>query len=147
MFEIKKTNWVGPLGDNLMVIDYNRAAWLQRICSINISGAESSNVFKLVWDGRAIPFECLSETKHDQNEKIYLIKRFRYFGTAERAEAVAGIPPYEFADKTERRVAMLLATEAVLAFGSLYNGSEYLNGDHRVEFEGRLYTKSDFGLP
>ncbi len=128
-----------------MVVDEDRDVWLQRIATL---GREmSGSLFKLVWGDRIIPFECLSESKWDENGNEYFVQRLRYFGGAMGAEFHAGILPYEFRDEAERREAMLLAVEAVLAYGGLYNGSECLDGKHRIEFEGRLYTKSDFGLP
>ncbi len=128
-----------------MVVDEDRDVWLQRIATL---GREmSGSLFKLVWGDRIIPFECLSESKWDENGNEYFVQRLRYFGGAPRAEYDAGIMPYEFRDEVERREAMLLAVEAVLAYGSLYNGIEYTDGVFRIEFEGRIYTKSDFGLP
>lgn len=40
----------------------------------------------------------------------------------------------------------MLANEAILAYGSVYNGWEVPDGKYRVVFEGRHYTKSDFKL-
>ncbi len=147
MFEIKKAYSLGPNGDDLMVVDEDRDVWLQRICSIDIRGEYPGDVLKLVWEDRVIPFECPSESNWDESGNEYLVKRFQYFGGAAQAEYQAGILPYEFKDDAERREAMLLAVEAVLAYGGFYNGIEYPAGEYRVEFEGRLYTKSDFGLP
>ena len=63
------------------------------------------------------------------------------------AKNQAGIPPNEFRDEVERRTAMLHAVEVTLAYGNFYNGFKFPDSDYRVEFKGRLCTKSVFGLP
>lgn len=73
--------------------------------------------------------------------------RFLGFGGSSGAYYKAKIPAYHFESDEEREAAMLLAVEAMLAYGSFYNGGKCPNGLYRFEHGGKTYIKSDFGLP
>lgn len=142
MFEVKEAYSKGPLGDDQMVVDVDRDVWLQRVCGL---GIDRGDIYKLAWKKRVIPFEILFDSRRDDGGKEYIVQRFKTFGGSLSAERF-GLKPYHFEDEEERRQAQFFAIEAVLAYGGFYDGFKHPDGHHQIEFEGRLYTKSDFGL-
>ncbi|WP_025091235.1 hypothetical protein [Brucella intermedia] len=147
MFEIKPAYSESPCGDTLMVVDEGRDVWLQYIAG---NGTEPGDYFKLVWKGWEIAFFVDSDNRWDEQGKEYTVKHISEFGgspyVSNRKGQTIKIPAWHADSPEQEREAMLLATEALLAYGSVYNGHEYEDGSYRIEFEGRLYTKSDFGL-
>lgn len=150
MFEIKPAYPADQEISKWMVVDEERDVWLQRIGMVGFD-EPLAEIFKLVWGGRVIPFEVqytvaakgsfLGDT--DESSTI----RFLGFGGSSGAYYKAKIPAYQFESDEEREAAMLLAVEAMLAFGSFYNGGKCPNGLYRFEHQGKTYIKSDFGLP
>ena len=148
MFEIRQAYSVGPRGDDEMMVDEGRDAWVQRISNMSFD-VPGGQVFKLVWGDRVIPFDVLATTvpiEGGGSDDYYVVRKFHTFGSSAKARLAADIETYHFADDAERRAAMMLAIEAVLAYGSNYDGPIWPEGHYRFGFEGRTYTKKDFGL-
>jgi hypothetical protein len=103
-------------------------------------------VFVLTWGERVIPF-AISFEPHEATEEQpeYTIFRFTDFGATNEA-FWKGIEGYRFRDEAERETAQLLAVEALLAWGGNYRGAEHPEGRKRVEYQGRMWTLSDFGM-
>ncbi|MGN6307482.1 MAG: hypothetical protein ACTHNH_21900 [Mesorhizobium sp.] len=145
MFRIEPTPWNDPvLGKpQKRVIDHERDAWLQFVCSQRCG----ATVMKLVWHGNVVPFERDRwEVSDEPIGEIWYRSRFGPFGASSAAKRWEGIEPYHFDDPHLRRQAQMLAVEALLVFSGHYNGDIRPDGYDRVEFDGRLYRKSDFGL-
>ena len=111
-----------------------------------VLGPEQGDAFKLVWDDRVIPFDVHYEPKRDDSGEQYIVEWIEGFGGSSRADD-HGIRTYWFEDASERFEAFLLAIEAVLVFGSNYNGADRPDGRYRFVHEGLTYTKSDFEIP
>ena len=142
MFQIKAAISKGPSGDTKMVVDESRDVWLQRVGEVLFT---RGRVFRLVWKGNVIPFETTTEHRRDERGKDYISVRFRTFGSKVHAER-HGVGPYHFSGEEERRQAMILAVEALRTFGGNYSGPDNPEGFHRIEHDGRIYTKRDFGM-
>ncbi|MBC7281648.1 hypothetical protein [Hoeflea sp.] len=72
--------------------------------------------------------------------------RFLSFGASQGARIQGKIPAYRFENDAEREAAVLLAVEAMLVYGSFYDGPQRPDGYHRFFHAGRVFIKSDFGL-
>jgi len=145
MFRIEPTPWNDPvLGKpQKRVIDHERDVWLQFVCSQR----DGTRVMKLVWNGNIIPFEVIqTEVRDEPPGEIWYCSKFGSFGASDAAKSWEGIDPYRFDNPLLRRQAEMLAVETLLVFGDHYNGDIRPDGYSRIEFEGRLYRKSDFGL-
>lgn len=135
----------------MRMIDRDRDAWLQVVQRHANSNVEA---FKLVWRGKLIPFEAAwspypppgYQPKEEDRGKHHLHwtiapQHTHPFGVSVAAK-LRGIPPYEFSDEAEKESAILLAAEALLAFGKAYNGDKW---DHvtssTVGYDERLWTK------
>jgi hypothetical protein len=106
---------------------------------------DPSRIFQIVWQGRTIPFETIEESRRNESGDEYILVRFGAFGGSAYANQY-GIKPYRFPNGEERRHVMMLAAEALLVFGSDYDGSAKPEGFYRVEHEGKVYTNRDFGI-
>jgi len=71
--------------------------------------------------------------------------KFASFGVSAMVSLRVGIRPYVFAGADEQREAQMLAVEALLVYGDVFNGPSKPDGYCRVEFEGRRWVLSDFG--
>ena len=145
MFRIEPTPWNDPvLGKpQKRVIDHERDAWLQFVRSQR----DGPRVMKLVWQGDVIPFEIIRvQVREMPPGETWYRSRFGAFGASNGIKPWDGIKPYHFSDPKLRHQAQMLAVEALLAYGDHYNGDVRSDGYNRIEFEGRLYRKSDFGL-
>ena len=152
MFRIEPTPWPeGSQGQpGRRVIDPDRNVWLQFI-----HGSRARvNTMKLVWKDEVIPFEIsLRGFKDDPPGGTSYVWHFERFEGTTSAQnwgyvdpSKGGVTPYHFDDPSVRREAQLLAVEALLVYGGNYDGETSPDGYYRVEFEGKLYRKSDFGM-
>lgn len=127
------------------VVDHDRDVWLKFVSGI---GSEPGSVMKLVWEGRIIPFDYYVENLTSE-PRPRLIGRIENFGTSWLAGYKGDLKVFHFSSETERKSAELLAAEALLVFGSMYDGLSFPDGMYTVELntaEGvRHYTLSDFG--
>lgn len=142
MWEVRDAPSKGPTGHSKMTIDETRDVWIQ---PVGVMIGDPGRIFTLVWRGCAIPFDTIEESRRDGDGKEYIVVRLRSFGGSAFAFQY-GIAPYRFNSDEERRQAMMLAVEALLAFGSDYNGCQQREGFYRVEHDGRLYTRGTFGI-
>jgi hypothetical protein len=125
------------------MVDEDRGASLQRI---GTTGMDPGFVLVLTWGERVIPFAISFETHEATEEQPeYTTYRFTDFGATYRAYR-EGVEGYRFRDEAEREAAQLLAVEALLAWGGNYRGAEHPDGRTRVEYRGRTWTLSDFGM-
>jgi hypothetical protein len=143
MFQMKPAAPLVWNADSKAMVDEDRDASLQRIGN---TGMDPGFVLVLTWGGRVIPF-AISFQPHKATEERpeYTIFRFTDFGATNRA-FWEGIEGYRFRDEAEREAAQLLAVEALLAWGGNYRGAEYPDGRIRVEYQGRTWILSDFGM-
>ncbi|WP_043717052.1 hypothetical protein, partial [Brucella intermedia] len=123
MFEIKPAYSESPVGDTLMVVDEERDVWLQRLKG---NGTEPGDYFKLVWKGQEIVFFVDSDNCWDEHGNEYIVLHISQFGGSPyisngKGQAIE-IPAWDPDNSEQERQAMLLATEALLAFGGFYNG-------------------------
>jgi hypothetical protein len=125
-----------------LLVDHARDVWL-RYGSTATNG--SFKGFLLGWGEREIPFDVQTTPLQDDTGQTYYLKRFISFGGSAAPRVTELMESYNFQDDTEREHATLLAIEAMIAFGGYYNGLDKPDGVHRIEHNGRIYTKKDFG--
>lgn len=70
--------------------------------------------------------------------------RFSSFGRSGETHRL-GYATYEFADETEEKHWKRIAAEALLIYGPSYLGMTFKDGYARVEVDGELLKRSDFG--
>lgn len=144
MFHIEMRQIEGrshPMG---IVVDAERHATLE---VVEFVSAELLWIMKLVVESATIPFTNRNEEiKDPATDDTYFITRFDSFGSTTLLQYSHGILPYRFKDAAEKSLLQMLAVEGLLVFGSFYNGDQQPNGKYRIELNGRLYTKNDFGM-
>ncbi len=155
MFRIE----VGPDDDGrdvwlpTVVVDHERDAWLTFVSGMGLEYISEAipvpgQVMKLVWTSRVIPFDYLIETITSEHGPRH-IGRIENFGTSRAAGYKANLRIFRFDSEAEREAAELLAAEALLVFGTMYNGLSIPDGILTVELRAgagpRPYTLSDFG--
>ncbi|POH64383.1 hypothetical protein C3B61_13115 [Cryobacterium zongtaii] len=93
--------------------------------------------FILTWGDRQIPFESLSSQVTDPvgGESYYSVK-FTAFGVSAAVELRTKVKSYRFGSDEELATARRLAAEALVVYGSSYNGLTYPDGENRVELMG-----------
>ena len=123
------------------VVDDERGVWIQFLAG---RGRSSGGVFKLVVGETVIPFETDRDFFEDADGAGHLLTRFVFFGLSPAANA-RGVAPNVITSLPERREYMLLATEALLVFGSFYDGDSKPEGWTQVELDGVIYTLASFG--
>ncbi|MEC5182681.1 hypothetical protein RCH12_000111 [Cryobacterium sp. MP_3.1] len=123
------------------IIDDERGVWIQFLGS---RGKSSGGAFKLVVGETVIPFETERDYIEDADGAAHVLTRFFAFGLSPAA-SVRGIASNVITSPVERRTYKLLATEALLLFGDIYNGDSKPEGYSRVELDGVIYTLASFG--
>jgi hypothetical protein len=91
-----------------------------------------------------IPFETDRDFIEDAGGDGHLLTRFDLFGLSPAA-SVRGVAPNMMMSSDGLRTYMLLAVEALLVFGSFYNGDSKPEGWARFELDGAVYTLASFG--
>ncbi|TFC54519.1 MULTISPECIES: hypothetical protein [unclassified Cryobacterium] len=137
MFRIGKA---GSASD-YKVVDDERGVWIQFLAS---RGRSPGGVFKLVVGETVIPFETACDFIEDADGDGHLLTRFDLFGLSPAA-SVRGVAPNMMISPDELREYMLLAVEALLVFGSFYDGDSKPEGWARVELHAVVYTLASFG--
>ncbi|MDP9984098.1 hypothetical protein J2W14_003521 [Pseudarthrobacter oxydans] len=141
MFRVEKTE------DSLVprVADADAGVYLEWL----VTGSRyTTEVFELVNASGGIPFTTSREYGVDpETGRKSTLFKFISFGSAPRAQSRAEhLVNRTFKDDDERRYWMRIATEALLVFGTSFNGLEApYSGFTRVEMNGRSYTLGDFG--
>ena len=123
------------------IIDDERGVWIQFLAG---RGRSPGGVFKLVVGETVIPFETDRDFSEDADGAGHLLTRFVSFGLSPAANA-RGVAPNMMMSPDERREYMLLAAEALLVFGSFYDGDSKPEGWAQVELVGVIYTLASFG--
>jgi hypothetical protein len=143
MWEVRNAPSKGTTNHDNMMIDASRDVWIQ---PIGVTIGDPGRVFKLVGGDNVIPFDTIEESQRDEEGKEYILVKFHSFGGSPFA-AQYGVETYRFRRDEERRQAMMLAAEALIAFGSDYDGARKPEGFYRVEYEGQIFTAGSFGFP
>jgi hypothetical protein len=137
--------------DRRSLVDPERDVWFQRVSGLGRrEQLPIGACFKLVWGDRVIPFDAIRQNAVDPaTDSTFLLVEIETFGESQCARIDAGIPSFAFRDEAEKRAAKLLAAEALLVFGAIYNGDKYPDGRIRVRIkEGDTstdYRLSSFG--
>ena len=111
-------------------------------------GPYFTEVFELVHAGGSIPFTTAREEGIDAASALpYFVYRFLTFGSAPKAHRnTKHLVNRTFDDAAEKRRWMEVAAEALLVFGSGYNGLKVPHPSYtRVDVGGQIYTLRDFG--
>lgn len=95
-------------------------------------------------DGHEVPFEYQVQPKLDESGEWYDIQ-LGAFGYSQAGEFHWGTGRASFASEEDRKAAILLAIEGVLAWLPGGRGLEHEDGYGRVMFEGKQYRLGDFG--
>ncbi|AWB88993.1 hypothetical protein [Homoserinimonas hongtaonis] len=127
---------------DLAIIDPERDASLEFIGG---RGRVPGMVHTLTTGDLVVPFEARRTAQADaEGHEFYLIT-FDSFGSLFVTPTGLKLDPVDFTSPAERRRLQLLAAEALLVFGSMYDGLRKPDGFNRVSIEGNTYTLSSFG--
>jgi hypothetical protein len=141
MFRVEKTE--GRLEPR--VVDTEAGVYLEWL----VTGSRyTTEVFELVRASGGIPFTTSREYGVDPETGLkFMLFKFITFGSAPRAQSRAKhLVNRTFNDDNEKQYWMKAAAEALLVFGTSFNGLEApYNGYTRVELNNRIYTLEDFG--
>ena len=141
MFRVEKTE------DSLVprVADADAGVYLEWL----VTGSRyTTEVFELLNASGGIPFTTSREYVIDPATGLkFTLFKFITFGSAPRSQSRAKhLVNRIFRDENEKQHWMKIAAEALLVFGSAFNGLEApYEGYTRVEINGRVYTLKDFG--
>ena len=127
-----------------IVVDHERDVSLHRAAGM---GRMPGDGFLLTWGERQIPFESLRTQVSDPvSGETYYLTKFTAFGVSTAVEMRTKVKSYRFVSDEELATAMRLATEALLVYGTNYNGLARPDGYNRVELDGVELRLSDFGI-
>lgn len=127
------------------VVDVDTGVYLEWL----VTGSRyTTEVFNLVHPGGMIPFTTSREYGVDPHTGLpFLVFRFITFGSAVRAQLrTKHLINCTFTDDLAKEFWMTVAAEALVVFGSAYNGFKVPNRRYtRVEVNEKIYTLEDFG--
>ena len=141
MFEVEVTKD----GRDHRVIDRDTGIYLKWLVA---GGPYFTEVFKIVDSEGSIPFTTLREEGVDPDTGLpFFVFKFLTFGSAPRAHRnTKDLVDRTFDDETEKRHWMKTTAEALLVFGSGYNGLRLPHLSYtRVDLDGKIHTLEDFG--
>jgi hypothetical protein len=127
------------------VIDADTGVYLQWLVA---GGPYFTEVFQLVHPGGVIPFSTHREHGDDPDTGLpFFVFRFITFGSAPRAHTnTKHLINCTFPDAVSKQFWMTVAAEALVVFGSAYNGLRVPNRRYtRVELNDGIFTLEDFG--
>ena len=124
------------------VVDPERGISLELVA---LPGRKPGGAYVLRTPRVAVPFETSEQDGLRDAGGLYRRITFTSFGSSFYASTRAGIPPALFESAEEEMALMMLAIEAILIFGDYYNGFASRPLFYRVEFDGRIFTRLDFG--
>ena len=141
MFRVEKTE--GSL--EARVVDADAGVYLEWL----VTGSRfTTEVFELLSASGGIPFTTSREYGVDPETALkFMLFKFVTFGSAPRAQIRAKhLVSRTFNDDNEKQYWMKVAAEALLVFGTSFNGLEApYNGYTRVQLNNYIYTLEDFG--
>ena len=141
MFEVEVTKD----GLDHRVIDRGTGIYLKWLV---VGGPYFTEVFNLVHADGSIPFTTARERSVDPETGLpFFVFKFLTFGSAPKAHRnTKDLVNRTFDDETEKRHWMKTSAEALLVFGSGYNGLKLPHPSYtRVDLDGEIYTLKDFG--
>lgn len=146
MFEIEPSPIEGPSGDILRVADHARGVWLQRVAT---HGRDPGHTFQLVRGNTPIALDTYGDERIDSSGQVYYFVQISSIGGSPIALRVAGIEPVTFSSEDEKDEVTELAAEALLVYGSLYDGLSRPEGQYRIGYSSqngqRVATLATFG--
>lgn len=145
MFTIEDQQDGYDYGARRRVVDHDRQAWLELI---NSSAQSGGDLFLLTWQDRLIPIVTFSQNTVDRESgenRVHV--HIRALGDSRYARN-SGLNASALSE-SERTLAHRLAAEALLIFGSWYDGLSFQDGHFVVEEvmdgENLSYKLSSFG--
>lgn len=127
------------------VVDVDTGVYLEWLVA---GGPYFTEVFNLIHPGGMIPFTTCREHGIDPDTGLpFFVFSFITFGSAPRAHTrTKHLINCTFTDEVSKQLWMTVATEALVVFGSAYNGFKVPNRRYtRVELNDEIYTLEDFG--
>lgn len=150
MFVVEDVPKSKPDDQPKRLVDYDRNVWFQMITRY---GQGRVSIFKLVWNNNVIPFQAVelhpvpAHVPGPRKKHLHwhmCPQKEQPFGHSTVANS-EGVSDFDFADQQEKTQAERLAIEALLEFGSAYDGKKWDASRHvSVEYNGKIYTKDDF---
>lgn len=138
VFSIEKSASVGVNGDKEWVIDSGRDMWLQRV-------SQYAMVPVRAFQFHVGPRVFLVETERGQLEDGTYRASIVNLGYSPVATRETGIVSDRFESDEDRHRVGLLACEALLVYGSFYNGNpDPAENNDSILFDGRVYSLVDF---
>lgn len=141
MFRVEKTE------GNLVprVADADAGVYLEWL----VTGSRyTTEVFELLTESGGIPFTTSRESDVDAETGLkFTLFKFNTFGSAPRSQSrAAHLVNRTFSDENEKQYWMKIAVEALLVFGTAFNGLDApYKGFTRVELNNNIYMIEDFG--
>ena len=143
MFEVEAV----PDSYDQRVVDADTGVYLEWL----VTGSRyTTEVFSLVHPGGMIPFTTSREYGVDPDTGLpFLVYRFITFGSAWRAQLrTKHLVNCTFTDDVAKDFWMTVAAEALVVFGSAFNGLKVPDRRYtRVALNDTILTLEDFGYP
>lgn len=144
MFSIHRPDDDNWFGGKTRVVDAEREISLQ---FKNTTGRELGRAFVLAHADKQIPFHTKDRSGlvDEVTGKPYFVTEIVSFGTSLYLKGDRNVPDYVFGDRDKALHWKRIAAEALLIYGSRYDGPS-LDPDYtRVLLDGELLTRRDFG--
>lgn len=147
MFEYRNIGKQGKYDSGRIAIDDERDVSLHFVRGWRGDLREPVIVsYKLIWEGRVIPFDLLFTPDVDRTIRtkrdVRSVYRFVFFGGGQGVSE--GIARYDFKNEEERDQAMVLAVEALLVLKTRGGRPALLDSTVPVEYNRKLFHLSDF---
>jgi len=144
MFEIRSSVQQQTHLESRAVVDLDRGVTLVYVSG---HGRVPGSAFVMNWGLRSNPFDAWRREVVDAVDgTTYYRTGLGLFGASLAAENAAGAKRFAFVNQEERSAAVRLAVEALLVYGSNYNGLSKPDGYNRVVEGGHEWRLSDFGI-
>ncbi|GAB3251457.1 hypothetical protein [Arthrobacter pigmenti] len=114
---------------------------------VGATGRSPGRAFILSQNEVAIPFDISFDrgaVDHSTGEE-YTLMRFGSFGTSMWVRPWSDVPPYTFSSVAEEQKWKNIAAEALVVCGTSYNGLDFGPDHFRVELNGNILSRRDFG--
>lgn len=135
MFKLAKSPIPIELGQvDHAVIDLERNVWMRA----EHGSRAGREYFSLRWEDRVIPFIAIPIGRSDPKGPFV----WQVGGIGD--PPFGKLPPYNFRDSEEERLAEQLIAEAMIIYGGFYNGETEPDGTYVVKIGSAVYTKRSF---